>query len=352
MIRALAEGCLAAGVSPAKMIAPLTYDQIPAKLKPYSKLNLVPFDGAVAGCLTPRTPSEIIANEMEAELSTAGIKVGAKWINFDFRNPVVTFDFGTTLKGRITDMQTPYANTIGSIAGLGGAVADALVQGTGLVDRVQGSALEVFEQNLNQRVSWDTAEDYAAEAHSFLRIEEIKPGCDRFGTVPVNPSAAREAGVTLLGCDIGVDGSDIPRLRELGGKIYREHGLPTLFASIDLVMVRIACRILELARDKGLLSKHVSIGITGRAGITGNKPKLLLECLHDSGFFSKSEVEKRVVFVEDGLALGASAMARCMFRLGTPKNPLGGNRGGPCVLSERLKGFKVERVGRSHYQAG
>lgn len=353
MIHALAEGCLAAGVPPSKMIAPLSHDKVPQRLRKYSKLKLVPFDGAVAGCLTPRTPSEIIANEMEAELSTAGIKVGAKWIDFDFRNPVITFDFGTTLKGRITDTAIPYANTIGSIAGLGGAIADALVQGTGLVDGRQGSALEAYTENLSEeKISWEQAEAYAEETHKYLRIMEIPPGCERFGTVPVNPSAAREAEVYLIGCDIGTNGSSIPKLRELGGKIYGEYGKQFLFAVIDLVMVKVAYRIIEIALKQGLISKDTSIGITGRAALTGAKPKLFLEQLGRLDLYRKDEVERRVVFVEDGLALGASAMARCMFRLGTPENPLGGNRGGRCVLSERLKKLKIGRVSRSLYQAG
>lgn len=351
MIRALAEGCLAAGISPSKMVAPLSYDQVPERIRKYSKLNLVPFDGAVAGCLTPRTPSEVIANEMEAELSTAGIKAGAKWIGLDFRNPVITFDFGTTLKGRITNSDLPYANTIGSIAGLGGAIADALVQGTGLVDVEQGSALEAYPGKPQDKgVSWEQAEEYAEEIHRHLRIEEIPLGCERFGTVPVNPSAAREAGIYLIGCDAGVNGSSIPKLRELGGKIYREHGKTFLFTVIDLVMVRVASRIVDLARRGGLIDGKTSIGVTGRAALTGNKPKLLLEELRKLDLYERGEIDQRVVFVEDGLALGASVMARCMFRLGTPKNPLGGNRGGPCVLPERLKGFKAEKVRRSFYQ--
>ena len=354
MIHALAEGCLAAGISPSKMIAPLSYDQVPERLKKYSKLNVAPFDGAVAGCLTPRTPSEIVANEMEAELSTAGIKVGAKWIDFDFRNPVITFDFGTTLKGRITDSSLPYAHTVGSITGLGGAIADSIVQGTGLVDARQGSALEAYkpEKALKGKVDWKQVEAYVEEAHKHLRIEEVKPGCERFGTVPVNPSAAGEAGVYVVGCDIGVNGSNIPELRRLGGEIFREHGEGFLFAVIDLVMARVTRRIVEEALSRGVIGRETSVGITGRAALTGMKPQLILQELEKVGLYGKGETERRVVFVEDGLALGASVMARCMFRLGTPKRPLGGNRGGPCVLPERLKKLKIEKVGRSLYQAG
>ena len=43
-----------------------------------------------------------------------------------------------------------------------------------------------------------------------------------------------------------------------------------------------------------------------------------------------------MVFVDDGLARGAAVMARCMNSMGTPKNPLGGLRGGKCILKERI----------------
>jgi hypothetical protein len=49
------------------------------------------------------------------------------------------------------------------------------------------------------------------------------------------------------------------------------------------------------------------------------------------------DVSKNIVFVEDGLALGSSVMARCMNCLGTPKIPIGGNRNGPCILGQRIK---------------
>jgi hypothetical protein len=49
------------------------------------------------------------------------------------------------------------------------------------------------------------------------------------------------------------------------------------------------------------------------------------------------EPEKNIVFVDDGLARGAAVMARCMNSMGTPKNPMGGIRGGRCILKERIE---------------
>ena len=69
--------------------------------------------------------------------------------------------------------------------------------------------------------------------------------------------------------------------------------------------------------------------------MTGNKPKLILKYLDELKLHDK--IDDHVVFVDDGLARGAAVMARCMNSLGTPFNPLGGHRGGKCILGERIK---------------
>ena len=71
------------------------------------------------------------------------------------------------------------------------------------------------------------------------------------------------------------------------------------------------------------------LGVTGRAGITGRKPELIME--YSQKYF------KETLFVSDALAMGAAMMARCMNSLGTPKNPVGGCQGGPCILGPRKK---------------
>ncbi|MGP3666923.1 MAG: methanogenesis marker 14 protein [Candidatus Bathyarchaeota archaeon] len=334
MIKALAEGCLKAGIKPSKMVAPLTIFHVPEKLKPYSKLGNVPFTGAVAGILPPRVMGEIMGNEMEAELSTAGIKLGAKWVNLDFRNPVLSLDFGTTLKGRVTDDSIPYAHTIGSICGLAGAICDAMVQG---IEKSSSALTFNFtqpqkEKKTEKEVDWTYAEKLAEEAHNYIRIEKISSNVTRYGTVPVNPRFAEEKDILLVGCDCGVNGSNFPYLRKLGLEIYKDYGIFQLYATLDYVSALIACRIVSLIMEKGLISKKTSIGITGRAGITGRKPELFMEYIDKLGLYEGEKVEEKVVFVEDGLALGASVMARCMFGLGTPKDPLGGNSGMGCVL--------------------
>ena len=150
-IKALADGCLLAGVPPKKMTPPMGINSLPPKLRPHSFADRLVFTGAVAGVTPPSgtTGVEMVANEMEGELAMAGIKEGAKWTGVDFRNPCISMDFGTTLDGRITsdvdpNAESPFARTIGNFCGLAGAIPDAIIRGTGLVDGKKGTALDLF----------------------------------------------------------------------------------------------------------------------------------------------------------------------------------------------------------------
>jgi putative methanogenesis marker protein 14 len=336
MIKALASGCLAAGINHSKMVAPLSKENLPPLFQPYSQLDKAPFKGAVAGSFPPRTASEIVANEMEAELSSAGIKLGAKWTDVDFRNPVLSLDFGTTFKGRATDGSTPCAQVIGSICGLAGAICDAVVQGAQIPFALMGEMQFLPSDSNKKKADWELAEKQAEEIHKYIKVEQVPTGSKSYGTVPTNPKAAEEAHIFLIGCDAGKDGSNFPKLRELGSEINKGYGLLQLYAVLDYVSALIVNRVLNLAISEGLIHRETSIGITGRAGITRMKPYLILRYIEELGLY-KEKAEKRTVFVEDGLALGANVMARCMNGLGTPRNPLGGNRGMGCVLGEKMK---------------
>lgn len=339
VIRALARGCLLAGISPSKMVAPLSKDlsNLPRHLKEYSKLDKVFFDGAVAGCMPPKSRGEIMANEMEAELSTAGVKAGAKWTDVDCRNPLISMDFGTTFKGRVTNDELPYAKTTGSLCGLSGAICDALIQGAGLAS----SALELSEKvEPRSAKRLEELEELAHEVHKYIGVRKALPSATRIGTIPVNAKSAYEQGVLLIGCDAGDNGSYLPKLRELGRELYAQYGAQVLLAVLDHVSALVARRVLELLIDEGIVNGKYTVGITGRAGMTGLKPHLILKQVDDLGLFS-DDVNRRVVFVEDGLALGANVMARCMHSLGTPQNPLGGNRGMACVLGLRMEHQKA-----------
>jgi len=345
-VLALADGCLKAGVSPKHMTPAMGIDTVPEQFKKHSLIEKVAFLGAVAGVLPPTgsTGVEIVANEMEGELATAGIKEGAKWADVDFRNPCLSLDFGTTLDGRITNSETPYAKTIGNFCGLAGAIPDAIVQGTGLVDPGTGTALDIFKEKTSASgKKAKQAEKYAEEVHEHIAIEVVPEGRDRYGSVPVNATAAKTIGVVLIGCDVGKDGSDLPALFQIGKKIYESDGINMIAAVMDPIAAISVERLVQTAIDAGVVTKETAIGITGRAGITGNKPALILERIMKMDFFD--DPESQVVFVDDGLARGAAVMARCMNSLGVPKNPIGGNRGGGCVLAGRIA-LQNEGVGR------
>jgi putative methanogenesis marker protein 14 len=286
------------------------------------------FDGAVVSVVPP-TGKVVVANEMEGELVTAGIKAGAKWTDIDYRNPVVSMDFGTTLAGRITNAEEPYARTVGNFCGLAGAISDAIIRGTEKVDQRGGAALDLYTKDILKNADWKVAKSYAEKVHEHVDIRKVPEGRDRFGTVPVDPVAAYNAGTTLIGCDIGTNGNDIPQLVKIGHEIYVEEGINTLFATLDHVSALIVKRLVEEAIEEGVIEEGSVLGVTGRAGITGKKPNLILD-------YTKNSF-KDIIFVSDALALGAAVMARCMNSMGTPKIPLGGLRGGACILGQRKK---------------
>ncbi|HII01757.1 TPA: methanogenesis marker 14 protein [Methanosarcinaceae archaeon] len=341
-VKALAEGCLLAGVPPKNMTPPMSTSNIPKKFQKYSKMEKVVFDGAVAGVLPPigSTGVEIVANEMEGELATAGIKEAAKMTDVDFRNPCLSIDFGTTLDGRITSPDLPYAKTIGNFCGYAGAIPDAIIRGSRVVDAKLGTALDVLKDEkspsfLTLKMKAKVIQEYTKRINDLIIIEKVPEDRTRYGSVPVSSEGAKEVGVVLIGCDVGENGSDMGKLSAIGMEICKKYGVQVISAVIDEVMAGVTCRLVKVAKDEGLVFEDSTIGITGRAGITGNKPKLILKCLDEMGITPK--VDERVVFVDDGLARGAAVMARCMNSLGTPQYPLGGRHGGKCILAQRVK---------------
>lgn len=334
-IQALAKGCLMAGVPPRLMTPAMSIHNIAEKFRRYTMMEMVAFMGAVASCFSPQgsTGIEVVANEMEGELATAGIKEGSRWTDVDFRNPCLSLDFGTTLKGRVTSEELPYAHTIGNFLGLAGAIPDAVVQGTGLVDGRTGAALDIFDPGMKPDYG-KSAKEYAEQIDELVIIERVPNGRTKYGLVPVNPAAAKKNNVVLIGCDVGTNGSDLCRLSGIGGALYRSNGIEGVFGALDIVSAGMTRRLIEAAIDEGIVTRRTAVGITGRAGIMGNKPNLILVEIANLGLYD--EPEKNVVFVDDGLARGAAVMARCMNSMGTPKNPLGGLRQGRCILKQRM----------------
>jgi len=328
LIIALADGCLDADIPPMKMSPSMSVSQLPDRLQKHSLLENVMFDGAVVSVIPPKG-KESVANEMEGELVTAGIKLGAKWTDVDYRNPCVSIDFGSTLAGRIVNNNEPYANTVGNFLGLAGVIADSIAKGTGKIDKKNGAALDLYSDKLLKKANHKVAIENANKVHELIDIRKVPKDVTRFGTVPLNPIAAEEAGTVLIGCDVGVNGDKLPDLMDLGQKLHEDSGLPTLLSTMDYVSTMIVDRLLAVAFSENIISEGSALGITGRAGVSGEKPKLILENVQDK--FEK------VVFVEDGLALGSAIMARCMNSMGTQKTPIGGNQGERCILGKRMK---------------
>jgi len=346
-IIALANGCLEAGVPPRKMTPPMSKANLPKKLQPHSFADKVVFVGAVAGVLPPVgcTGVEMVANEMEGELAMAGIKEGAKWTPVDFRNPCLSIDFGTTLDGRITSdvddaSEIPFARTIGNFAGLAGAIPDAIVRGTGLVQQKNGTALDLFSDrstlgSFAARTSRKVVDDYVDRCHEYIDIRIVPADRKRFGCVPLCADVAEASGVAMIGCDMGVDGSARPELEALGHECHQAHGIGTLTEVVDRVCTRMALRMVGVAAERHLVPENASIGFTGRAAISGRKPEYILEGIEAMGLFP-DDANNHLVFVDDGLARGAALMGRCMLSLGKPKFPLGGRRGGRCIMAKRI----------------
>lgn len=343
---ALANGCLEAGVPPKKMTPPMSKENLPPKLRSFSFADKLTFCGTVAGVSPPIGSSgvEMVANEMEGELAMAGIKEGAKWTPVDFRNPCISIDFGTTLDGRITsdvspDDKYPFAKTIGNFCGLAGAIPDALVRGTGKVKDKTGTALDIFgDKNVSCAFSKKKSRivgDYEQQIHDIIDIRIVPPERDRFGKVPVCADLAMESGIAMIGCDAGENFSGEEDLKAIGAEIYGKHGIGMMTEIIDRVCAGMALRLIDVAKENGLVHPNSSIGFTGRAAISGCKPAYIMDGIEERGLFD--DPYDHVIFVDDGLARGAALMGRCMCSLGKPKDPIGGVRGGPCIMNRRMK---------------
>ncbi|HJJ42321.1 MAG TPA: methanogenesis marker 14 protein [Methanocorpusculum sp.] len=343
-IKALADGCLLAGVPPRKMTPPMGINSLPPKLRCHSFADKLVFTGAVAGVTPPEgsTGVEMVANEMEGELAMAGIKEGAKWTGVDFRNPCISMDFGTTLDGRITsdvdaDNPNPFAKTIGNFCGLAGAVPDAVIRGTGLVDNKKGTALDLFGEHCRPAANRSTkkAMPYVEQAMDVLDIAEVPRDRTHFGKVPVCADVAKDSGILLVGVDIGKNGDRMNELEAIGAELAKKHNNAVIREVVDRLCAGIALRLIDICSEHNVVPRNASIGFTGRAIISGNKPQYILDGVAERNLFD--EPVDHLVFVDDGLARGAALMGRCMNSLGHPKFPIGGVRGGHCIMAKRQK---------------
>jgi putative methanogenesis marker protein 14 len=330
VIRALASGCMLAGIPPRKMISPMTVNDIHPDLRKFSRMEKTYFDGAVTSNEAPAGES-LVANEMEGELVTAGLKEAAKWLDVDYRNPVLSLDFGTTLAGRVTDDQVPYSKVTGSFCGLAGAIPDAFI--SHIVPEKYPSVLDCPQSNLKRKIKKDVVKSYAEDVLRHLRIEKIMSGT-LFGGSPVNVDVARKDDVTLIGVDAGDNLSDLPKIAEIGADVHREESMSYVMAVIDEVAACVVEELVGIAKEEGLVLPNTKIGITGRAGITRRKPEIILEKLSD---LLGRNMDKEVIFADDALARGAAVLGRCMHQFGSPGNPIGGTQGSGCIAGKRMK---------------
>lgn len=342
----LSRGCSNAGIPAGKMRPPMAKERLPSDDRQFSLMDRVMYDGAVAGTVpaTGLSGKVSIANEMEGDLSLAGIKQGALTTPVDFRNPCFGMDFGTIIDGRFTepvpsDRDNPYARTTGCVIGLGGAIADALVRGTGKVDPNVGNAREFFGDEIVTGIfskkESGVIREYVDSVHELINVSEVTHHHDHFGLVPIDPAIAENQRIKIIGVDAGENFSEHDGLKEIGGEMYRKHGQKPFTAFVDRVMSRTALRLISVAKDKDLLTGDMAIGFSGRAIMSGRKPEYVVNGVVQGGYIA--DPQNRMVFVSSALPRGAALMARCMSGLGNPKKPIGGCRGDPCILVRRKK---------------
>jgi hypothetical protein len=136
--------------------------------------------------------------------------------------------------------------------------------------------------------------------------------------------------------DVGNNGSKLEELEKIGKNIVNEAGIDALLAVIDQIQASVVQRILSIVDSAGVIFENTSLGLTGRSIITGQKPKIIVENLKlNNGELWVSSHD--LLFVEDGLAMGAAVTARCMNSMGTTRHPMGGRKGDRCIMTERMK---------------
>ena len=136
----------------------------------------------------------------------------------------------------------------------------------------------------------------------------------------------------MIGCDCGVNSSDLHELVAIGSEIHKKYNLPTLNEVVDRVCAEMALRLIDVAVEQNIVPKNSSIRFTGRAAISGRKPDYILEGIIERNLFD--DPVDHLVFVDDGLARGAALMGRCMNSLGKPRNPIGGRPRGPMYYEQ------------------
>lgn len=320
IIKALSNACLNAGIKPSQMTAPFSLDNIPEHIRKFSFFNNIQFDGSVVSVACPKATG-VLANEMEGDLVTAGIKLASKSSSIDFRNPVISIDMGTTLAGQVIDNSKPYANLLCNFVGLAGGISDVILRGCGIIGQKQ-STIDIQKYHNNLPVNNQELHTNTLKLHEFIDIMPVPSNVTEFGLVSVHSSKNITSNVKIIGTRIN---SEL-NLVETFKKLVNTDNMEEIMLQIDFLYAYYIKRLIDETKKLDLITSDMTIGITGRAATTGLKPYLISKYLDD---------EYDILFVEDGLSLGALMMARCMNSLGTPINPIGGSKNGYCIMQQR-----------------
>ncbi len=321
IIKALANGCMNAGIKPSNMTPAFSKNNIPEHVRDYSFINNVAFDGTVVSVSSPK--SGMVANAMEGELVTAGIKLASKTTNIQYRNPVISIDMGTTLAGQVVNNNKPYANLICNYCGIAGGISDIILRGCKIVKDNEATIDCTLYEN-NDIINKQKLHEHTLKLHKYIDIMEVPYGSEKFGGVNVDTVMSNEANVKLIGSQI----KNEDKLIKTFQKIIDNQSKNIISYLIDDLYAYYIKRLIDTTDQLKLISDNITLGITGRSGITGHKPELIYEYLNDK--------IDNILFVNDGLALGAVMMARCMNSLGTPAKPVGGSKNGMCIMQQRI----------------
>jgi len=322
IIKALSDACLNAGIKPSQMTAPFSLNNIPEHIRKFSFFNNIKFDGSVVSVSPPQTTG-LLSNEMEGDLVTAGIKLASKSSSIEYRNPVVSIDMGTTLAGQVIDNSKPYANLLCNYVGLAGGISDIILRGCEIIQDKQ-STIDVKNYEKSLQINNEEYHNNTIKLHESIDIMEVSPNIDNFGLVKVHSSNQNKNNVKIIGTKL----NDEKKLLKTFKKIVDLSNTQQVMLQIDYLYAYYIKRLLEKTKELNLITDDMTLGITGRAGTTGQKPYLINQYLND---------EFNIIFVEDGLSLGALMMARCMNSLGTPINPIGGSKKGYCIMQQRIQ---------------
>ncbi len=327
IIKALSDACLKIGIKPSQMTAPFSITNIPEHIRKFSFFNNIQFDGSVVGVAPPKTTG-ILSNEMEGELVTAGIKLASKSSSIDYRNPVISIDMGTTLAGQVIDNTKPYANLLCNYVGLAGGISDILLRGSGIIEE-NYSTIDVNNSLKGDEVNHYELSEVTKKLHNYIDIMEVPSDIENFGLVNVYSKNKKDIDIKIIGCRI----NDEEKLISTFTNYVDTSNTENVMIQIDDFYAYYIKRLVDETRHLGLLQEDMTLGITGRAGTTGLKPQLINNYL-------KEDFDE-IIFAQDGLALGALMMARCMNSLGSPTNPIGGSKKGYCIMQQRIKKNKL-----------